>query len=133
MEKRWWNTKVRWKPPPTHTQEATTADAANPKKGLRTVKQTTCTGVGERPTQGGVKWQSCSQGGPKTFPIPADRRGEEGQRGEGTGAQDFCTSGPGDPLWKHEPTLHWVLVISRAGQYNMIDNRERDSWSPLGG
>lgn len=48
-------------------------------------------------------------------PIPVHRQEGQEQSREGLGPQETCTPDPGDVLWEHDSTLHWVLVINAAG------------------
>ena len=59
--------------------------------------------------------------GPKPTPTPACRQEKEGLSQEGIGAQAHYTPGPRDLLWEHEPTLPWVLVISRPGHQGQVE------------
>lgn len=64
-------------------------------------------------------------------PISAHRREEEEQNGVGVHAQELCTRGPEDLLWEHEPTLHWVLAISRARHQGQLEHSGRMRLTPL--
>lgn len=66
--------------------------------------------------------------GPEPFPHP---RPQAGRETEGIGTQEPCALGPGDLLWEHESTLHWVMVISRTGQQGELEHSGRLRYQAL--